>query len=126
VGALHAPNPNSPHTTHTTTLTKQSNTNQTKARQPQTSIPKHPIYLHLHLYLYNNREIAEYAHVTIEYVRRTQTKALQRLRTADTYRILEAFVHGQVRGLIGWGVCVYMHREKKREMDGWMGVCVVR
>lgn len=45
-----------------------------------------------------NREIAEYAHVTIEYVRRTQTKALQRLRSADTYRILEAFVHGQVKG----------------------------
>ncbi len=34
--------------------------------------------------------------MTIEYVRRTQTKALQRLRSADTYRILEAFVHGQV------------------------------
>jgi hypothetical protein len=45
--------------------------------------------------LTNTREIAEYAHVTIEYVRRTQTKALQRLRSADTYRILEAFVHGQ-------------------------------
>jgi hypothetical protein len=40
------------------------------------------------------REIAEYAKVTIEYVRKTQVRALQRLRSADTYRLLQYYVNG--------------------------------
>lgn len=55
--------------------------------------------------------------MTIEYVRRTQTKALQRLRSADTYRILEAFVHGQVRAFVDVGV-VYMYMFCGASRDG--------